>query len=123
MKTLRIGIASYDQMKRRTLDIAGGRSRQGRDDPTVWFTSLESVAKVLSDRNKHLLELIADRKPRSLAELEAISGRAKSNLSRTLRTLERYGLVRLAKDERGQLVPSVPFDRVAFEIPLLRPAA
>jgi predicted transcriptional regulator len=123
MKTLRIGIASYDGMKQRTLDIAGGRSRQGRDDPTVWFTSLESVAKVLSDGNKHLLELIADRKPRSLAELEAISGRAKSNLSRTLRTLERYGLVRLVKDEKGRLVPSVPFDRVAFEIPLLRPAA
>jgi predicted transcriptional regulator len=123
MKTLRIGIASYEDMKQRTLDIAAGRRRPGRDDPTVWFTSLDSVAKVLSDRNKLLLELIAARKPQSLAELEALSGRAKSNLSRTLRTLERYGLVHLARDTKGHLVPTVPFDRVAFEIALLPQAA
>jgi predicted transcriptional regulator len=123
MKTLRIGIASYEDMKQRTLDVAAGRRRLGRDDPTVWFTSLDSVAKVLSDRNKLLLELIASQKPRSLAELEALSGRAKSNLSRTLRTLERYGLVHLAKDAKGHLVPTVPFDRVAFEIALLPQAA
>jgi predicted transcriptional regulator len=123
MKTLRIGIASYEDMKRRTIDIAAGRSKQRRDDPTVWFTSLESVAKVLSDRNKALLELIVQRRPASLAELEALSGRAKSNLSRTLRTLERYGLVTLDKRPDGRLVPSVPFDRVAFEVPLLTTAA
>jgi predicted transcriptional regulator len=123
MKTLRIGIASYEDMKRRTIDIAAGQTRPRRDEPTVWFTSLESVAKVLSDRNKALLELIAQRRPASLTELETLSGRAKSNLSRTLRTLERYGLVTLDKTPDGRLVPSVPFDRVAFEVPLLSTAA
>ena len=123
MKTLKIGIASYDDMKRRTIDIAAGRVRAGRDDPTVWFTSLDSVAKVLSDRNRALLELIAQKRPASLAELEAMSGRAKSNLSRTLKTLERYGLVVLETGPGGRLVPTVPFDRVAFQVPLLNSAA
>lgn len=50
MKTLRIGIADYGQMKERTLEIARGDYRPARGEPTVWFTSIESFAKVLSER-------------------------------------------------------------------------
>lgn len=117
-KTLTVGIASYEEMKARTMAIARGDRRPSKDEPTVWFTSLESLAKILSARNQALLELIAERKPNSLAELEALSGRAKSNLSRTLRTMERYGLVQLSKDERRRIVPRVPFSHIRFEIPL-----
>jgi len=35
--------------------------------------------------------------PKSLKELEELTGRAKSNLSRTLKTLERYGIAELEK--------------------------
>ena len=35
----------------------------------VWFTSIESFAKVLSGRNRELLALIAREKPDSLTEL------------------------------------------------------
>ena len=59
MKTLKIGIAGYDQMKARTLAIASGEHRPATDEPTVWFTSIESFAKVLSGRNRELLALIA----------------------------------------------------------------
>lgn len=51
MKTLRIGIADYGQMKERTLAIARGDYRPARGEPTVWFTSLETMAKVLSEKN------------------------------------------------------------------------
>ena len=61
MKTLRVGIASYDQMKARTMAIARGEHKPARDEPKVWFTSMESFAKVLSGRNRDLLALI-DRK-------------------------------------------------------------
>lgn len=117
-QTLTIGIASYEDMKARTMAIARGERRPGKDDPTVWFTSLESFAKILSARNQALLELIAERKPGSLAELEALSGRARSNLSRTLKTMERYGLVELSKGENRSLVPRVPFSRIRLEMPL-----
>ena len=120
-KTLTVGIASYEEMKARTMAVARGELRPSKDEPKVWFTSLESLAKVLSDRNRALLELIAERKPASLAELEVLSGRAKSNLSRTLRTMERYGLVELSEGEHHRLVPRVPYGRIRFEMPLSRP--
>ena len=39
MKTLRVGIASYEQMKARTLSIARGEFRPTADEPKVWFRS------------------------------------------------------------------------------------
>lgn len=63
--------------------------------PTVWFASWRQLAGVLSDENRVLLRLIRDRQPRTLQELADLSGRAASNLSRTLRNLEQHGLVRL----------------------------
>lgn len=118
MTTLRVGIASYEQMKARTLAVARGKQRVRRDDPKIWFTSMESFAKVLSDRNRGLLALIAETQPDSLAELSELSGRAKSNLSRTLKTMERYGLVQLRKGQGGTIVPRVPYSGIALAVPL-----
>ena len=118
MKTLKIGIADYDRMKARTMAIARGEHKPGRGEPAVWFTSIESFAKVLSARNRELLELIAREKPDSLTELAVLAGRNKSNLSRTLRTMSRYGLVELNEGRRGTLVPKVPYDQVRLDVPL-----
>jgi predicted transcriptional regulator len=118
MTTLKIGIASYKQMKERSLAIARGELRAGRNAPRVWFTSIDSLAKVLSERNRDLLALIADAHPESLAELATLSGRAKSNLSRTLKTMERYGLVELRKGAGGALIPSVPYTDIALDVPV-----
>jgi predicted transcriptional regulator len=46
-----------------------------------------------------------------------MTGTAKSNLSRTLRTTEGYGLVRLERDERGRITPEVMHDRVELDLP------
>jgi len=43
---------------------------------------------------------------------------AKSNLSRTLKTMQRYGLVRLERGERGRITPKVAHDRVELDLPL-----
>ena len=118
MKTLKIGIASYDRMKQRTMAIARGEHRSTKDEPTVWFTSIESFAKVLSGRNRELLATIAQEKPDSLTELAGLAGRNKSNLSRTLKTMSRYGLVELKKGRRGTLVPRVPYDQVRLDVSL-----
>jgi len=115
MKTLRIGIAPYEDMKARTLAIARGDMKPARDEPKLWFTSIESLARVLSDKNRALLELIIERQPHSLAELEALSGRAKSNLSRTLKNMARYGLVELTKGEGGAVMPSVPYGKINLD--------
>ena len=118
MKTLKIGIAGYDRMKARTMAIARGEHKPCRGEPTVWFTSIESFAKVLSQRNRELLEMIAREKPDSLTELSELAGRNKSNLSRTLKKMSQYGLVELREGERGTLVPRVPYDQVRLDVSL-----
>jgi predicted transcriptional regulator len=118
MKTLKVGIASYEDMKARTLAIARGELQPKAGDPKVWFTSPESFAKLLSNRNRSLLAQIAETHPASLHELAASTGRTPGNLSRTLRTMERYGLVRLHKGERGRLRPEVAYRGVQLEMTL-----
>jgi predicted transcriptional regulator len=118
MTTLRIGIASYDEMKDRTMAIARGEHKSKRREPKVWFTSMESFARVLSDRNRQLLDLMIEREPASIAELAELSGRAKSNLSRTLKTMERYGLVVLENGPKGRIRPRVPYTGIVLDVPI-----
>lgn len=118
MRVLRIGIASMEEMRARTIAIARGDHTPKPNEPKVWFTSMESLAQVLSTKNRLLLELIQRARPASMKELAKLSGRAESNLSRTLHTMERYGLVRLSKTENGRIVPDVPFERLEFGIPI-----
>ena len=118
MTTLKVGIASYEEMKARTLAIARGEHRVAADEPKVWFTSTESFAKVLSAGNRDLLRVIAERAPGSLDELAALTGRKKSNLSRTIKTMAGYGLVRLERGERGRIAPKLTHDRIALDLPL-----
>ena len=118
MTTLRVGIASYEQYKKRTLAITRGEYERAPGEPKVWFSSIESFAKVLSERNRELLRVIAEAKPQSLNELAQTTGRAKSNLSRTLKTMERYGLVRFEKGKGRTLVPRTPYTDIVLDLSL-----
>ncbi|MEX2540248.1 MAG: MarR family transcriptional regulator [Trueperaceae bacterium] len=120
MKTLKVGIASYHEMKERTIRIAEGEERTSAETPTVWFTSMESFAKVLSDGNRELLRVIAEQAPASLGELAEMTGRAKSNLSRTLKMMEGYGFIRLERGIRGRVTPRVTADRIELDMQLTR---
>ena len=59
--------------------IARGQIKPAADESKVWFASIESFAKVLSDRNRALLALIAETNPSSMNELAGKTGRARSN--------------------------------------------
>jgi predicted transcriptional regulator len=120
MRVLRVGIASYEEMKARTIAIARGRFKPGAREPKVWFTSAESFAKVLSERNRALLNVIAETAPSSITQLAELTGRRKSNLSRTLKTMERYGFVTLKKGVRGSVAPYVPYQAISLVLPLKR---
>jgi predicted transcriptional regulator len=118
MKILKVGIASYADMKARTMAIARGELKPGPGDPKVWFPSTESLVRVLSEKNRLLLGTIKKSEPKSLAELAELTGRKKSNLSRTLKTMERYGIVTLKRESRGRIVPHVPYQRVSVDLQL-----
>ena len=100
IKKIKIGIISREAYKKRTIAIARGDYKPKRSEPKVWFESVQSMAQVLSSENQELLKIINECKPESLTELELVSGRKRSNLSRTLKTLSRYGIVELVRQER-----------------------
>jgi predicted transcriptional regulator len=119
--TLRIGIASREQIKRRSIEIAAGKRQRRANEPKIWFTSLDAILRVLSDRNLLLLESIRNSQPASLTELAERMGMQKSNLSRTLHKLEQFGLVDFEVGEGGRKAPRVNYDAVAFERPFTPP--
>jgi predicted transcriptional regulator len=106
MKIMNVGIMSRENYKNRTIAIAKGTYKPKKDEPKIWFESIKSLSQVLSNENQELLKIIIECKPKSLTELEKISDRKKSNLSRTLKTLENYGIVSLNK-ENGKVIPTV----------------
>ena len=120
MSTLKVGIASYDEMKALTLAVARGQRKLSAQEPRVWFPSTESFAKILSAGNRDLLRVLVEDAPGSLEELAQLTGRKKSNLSRTLKTMTNYGLVRLERGARGRISAKVIHDRIELELPLAR---
>lgn len=118
MTTLKIGIASYEKMKKRTMDIARGEYTPTRGEPKIWFTSIQSAARVLSGDNRVLLGIIASNRPNSIAELAEMSGRSANNLSRTLKTMTRLGLVTMEKKDKGRKAPRFPYDDILLDIPI-----
>lgn len=92
---------SREDYRRRTIAIAKGEFIPKQGEPKVWFESLQSMAQVLSNENQELLKIIMERKPASLKELEEMTGRKSSNLSRTLKMMERLGIVTLSRDKKN----------------------
>ena len=99
-KVLKFGIMSREDYKKRTMAIARGEYRPKKGEPKVWFETLQSMAQILSSENQQLLKIIKEKNPTSLKELEIATGRKRSNLSRTLRTMSRYGIIDLVKHNR-----------------------
>ena len=99
-KVLKIGIISREDYKKRIIAIARGEYKPRKSEPKIWFESVQSMAQVLSSENQKLLRIIQEQNPASLKELELVSGRKRSNLSRTLNTMSRYGIIDLVKQKR-----------------------
>ena len=116
VKPLRIGIISKENYKARTLAIARGEYFPSKHEPKIWFESLHSMSQILSDQNRALLKLIIETQPQSMVELAERSGRATSNLSRTLKNMERYGLVHFEQGPNRQLAPKVNYSGVELEM-------
>jgi len=118
-KTLKIGIATAEEFRALTRAIARGEKERDAGGPKVWFESLQSAAQVLGGENKKLLQTILDRHPASIRELEEMTGRKSSSLSRTLKTMERYGIVSLTK-VKNQVKPEVNATEFQIEFGLDR---
>lgn len=104
MKAIVIGILSQDKIRERVMAIARGDYKPKAGEPKIWFTSMKSLAEVLSDDNRALLRVIMETRPESISALAAATGRKPGNLSRTLKTMANYGIVDL-KHEKNHVRP------------------
>ena len=100
MKAIVVGILPQDRMRERMLAIARGEYKPKTTEPKIWFTSMRSLAEVLSDENRALLKVIQDTKPQSISTLAEMTGRKPGNLSRTLKTMSNYGFVEMKRESR-----------------------
>lgn len=99
MKAIVIGIMPQEKIRERILAIARGEYKPKPSDPKIWFTSMKSLAEVLSDDNRALLKVMTEMKPESISALAEATGRKPSNLSRTLKTMSNYGIVDLKREK------------------------
>ena len=104
MKAIVIGIMSQNKIRERIFSIARGEYKPKPSEPKIWFTSMRSLAEVLSDENRALLQVIKETNPQSITSLAETTGRKPGNLSRTLKTMSNYGIVEM-KRERNHVRP------------------
>ena len=122
MRRIKVGIMPLQEFQAYTRAILTGKRKRERGEPEIWFNSMASLAQVLSDQNRELLALIAREKPDSISELARLSHRSQSNLTRTLKTMENYGLVRMKTGARGKKRPSVPYTDILVDMSIDVPA-
>jgi len=98
MRTLRIQPlrALREEMKA----VARGERSAPRGAGGTSYDSVEALVRLLTPENRRMLAAIRDRRPASVAELAAITGRAAPNVTRTLAKLEGAGLIRLTVSGR-----------------------
>jgi len=116
MKQIKVGIMPLKEFQAYTRAIVTGKHKRKRGEPKIWFNSMASLAQVLSDQNRKLLALIAEEEPESISELAELSHRSQSNLTRTLKTMERYGLVKMRAGAKGRKQPSVPYTDILVDV-------
>ena len=103
--------ALRDEMKA----VARGERPAPADAAQPSFQSVEALARLLTPENRRLMALIRDHEPMSVGELARLSGRAPSNMTRTLAKLEAAGLVVMTTHGR-QKMPRPAVRRIRVEI-------
>jgi predicted transcriptional regulator len=108
-------IQNLDSLEREMRSVARGVRKPAADAARPSFNSVEAVVRLLTPENRHLLSIIRDRKPQSVAELVELTGRAQPNLTRTLAKLEAAGLVKIKTVGRRK-APSTAIKKIVVEI-------
>lgn len=105
------------------------RLEAGERDPswtqeTLYFTSLEELRQILTDKRLELLHLVHKGKPGSIKELAVLAKRDFKNVNEDVHLLARLGLLALGEEKtgperRGRKPPRVSYAAVSVEIPLV----
>lgn len=108
-------IKSLRSLRTQMKAIARGKRPAPVDAARSSFNSVAALVRLLTPDNRQLLALIRDRKPRSVAELVEMTGRAQPNLTRTLAKLEAAGFITMKAVGRRK-APSAAIKKIVVEI-------
>ena len=111
----RYKIQSLRSLRKEMKAVARGERAAPADAAKTSFNSVEALARLLTPENRRLLAVIRDRKPRSVAELAQMTGRAAPNVTRTLAKLEAAGFVAMETIGRRK-APRAMIKRIIVEI-------
>jgi predicted transcriptional regulator len=100
-----------------------GESGSISAEETLYFTSIEELRQVLTDKRLALLRLIHAQEPYSIKALAVLAKRDLKNVNADVHLLARLGLLILTEERagpkrRGRKPPRVPYAAVSVEIPL-----
>ena len=109
-------IVSHHALKAEMQAVARGERLAPPDAGQPSFNSVEALTRLLTPENRALLATIRDRKPQSVAELATMTGRAASNLTRTLEKLCAAGLVHMQTTSGRRKTPTADIGRIVIEI-------
>ena len=120
MKTLEIRIKSREQADAEFIETFKG-AQSGRKVPSrrgIYFTSLEAVRALLTDKRLALLHLVREHAPKSINQLAKIAGRNFKNVYSDVMLLKDYGLVQMSRRKKasravGQSI-SVPYQAISI---------
>ncbi len=108
-------IQNLDSLEREMRAVARGEKTAPDDAALPSFNSIEALIRLLTPKNRNLLSVIRDKRPQSIAELAELTGRAASNVTRTLAKLEAAGLVKMEVVDKRK-VPAVTVQKLFLEI-------
>lgn len=109
-------IQSMKNLKKEMLSVALGKNKAPTDASQVTFESVEAVIRLLTPENRHLLAIIDQKKPGSVAELAKLVQRAEPNVSRTLGKLESLGFVRMRPGAGKAKIPEVAIHHLTVDM-------
>jgi len=120
VKNIKLGIRSLDTAYAEWAETFE-KVRKGRKvdkSRGIYFTSLEAIRKVLTEKRLELLRVIKEQEPDSVYELAKILKRDIKNVNDDLELLKDIGLVSITKARkgRGRVIPRVNYDKIQLEI-------
>ena len=110
-----VKIQGHTSLREQMKAVARGEKKAPKGAGLMSFESVEALLRLLTPQNRELLAVIRDKKPQSIAELAALTGRAQPNITRTLGKLEAIGFVRFTTVERRK-VPTTPIQSLRINI-------
>lgn len=118
MKTLEIQIKSREQADAEFTEAFKGTSSRKKvpADRGIFFSSLEAVRALLTEKRLALLHLVREHSPQSISQLAKIAGRDFKNVHADVMILKNYGLIQMSKRKKarkhsGQTI-SVPYQAI-----------